>query len=243
MTTETTTAERPAATLYVDARLFAAVALFRAKDDIRYYLQAVHVQPSPLGTGVLISATDGKQLATAFDVHGEADKEVLINVSPAFIAAARKVGAGGQVRLIDGKAYVFDEHGLETFIQAGSPLMEGKFPQFARILPGSHEAWQPGMQEPVNPQLLARICQAAKVLSRKRATPLVHRSYGSHRPVITSIEGTPELIVGTMGMRLDSDTPVISTALQGVIDHAKATLSNEPALDGVFGDADSGAEG
>lgn len=62
----------------VSARLLRAAMTFAAKNDVRYYLNGVLVEPSPDGQGVRLVATDGHRLAVLFDADGSADAPAII---------------------------------------------------------------------------------------------------------------------------------------------------------------------
>lgn len=62
----------------VSARLLRAAMTFAAKNDVRYYLNGVFVEPSPDGHGVRLVATDGHRLAVLFDADGSADAPAII---------------------------------------------------------------------------------------------------------------------------------------------------------------------
>lgn len=247
----TDTPQAPQATTQVSALLFAACAMFRATKDIRYYLGGVHIQPNPLGDGAILCATDGHQLVAAFDLDGHTDKAFIVSCSDGLLAAARKAGkAGGTVRVVEGKVCVYDEHGAALFIQPGRPDIEGKFPEFARILPASHELGEAGMHEPMAPALLSRIGAAAKLLKPGKATGAVcHWSYGAHRPMLTRIESVPEFVIATMCMRGAGVDAAMPAGLRGPVDHLKHTASQHAAagdlaalVDAATGDADAVAE-
>lgn len=228
----TKTPTPPAATTQVCARLFAACAMFRATKDIRYYLGCVYVRPNPLGHGVLLCATDGLQMLVAFDEAGHTDKDFIFHCSAGLVAAARKA-ISGTVRVSEGLTRVHDEHGGELFIQPGRPDIEGKFPDFSRILPASHELGEPDLLEPIAANLQQRIAAAAAFLKTKKgAGAISHWSYGSHRPVLSRIDAAPELVIATMGMRDVAADAAMPAGLRGPVDYLKqlaATVAAQPA--------------
>ena len=55
--------------LNINAGLFYAASLFTSKEDARYYLQGVFVEPHPI-EGITLTATDGVRLACIYDRSG-----------------------------------------------------------------------------------------------------------------------------------------------------------------------------
>ncbi len=216
-----TSSTATAGTLRVSARLFAACALFKATKDIRYYLTGIFVQPNPLGPGAIVCATDGHQIAVAFDADGEADSPTLLACGPSLAAAARKAAKqDSTVRLEGGKVYVMDEHGAELFIQPAPATIDGQFPNVARVLPGSTDQAEPGLNQPLNPLFIARIAAANKLLNRSKfASAASHWSFGNHRAVITRLGCAPEIVIGTMPMRDSAVDHFLPAGLRGPVDH------------------------
>lgn len=61
----------------VNARLFAAAAICIGKDETRYYLQGVRIEPHH-DKGALLIATDGHRLIVIHDVEGECTKAATV---------------------------------------------------------------------------------------------------------------------------------------------------------------------
>ena len=73
-TSETTAMEYLAR---VNPKYFAAMALFMAKQDVRYYLNGISVEPHPDG-GAIIVATDGHRLAVIHDPDGWCTQQIIV---------------------------------------------------------------------------------------------------------------------------------------------------------------------
>jgi DNA polymerase-3 subunit beta len=61
----------------VNPKYFAAMALFMAKQDVRYYLNGISVEPHPDG-GAIIVATDGHRLAVIHDPDGWCTQQIIV---------------------------------------------------------------------------------------------------------------------------------------------------------------------
>jgi len=119
---------------------------FMAKQDIRYYLNGIRVEPSEKG-GVYLVATNGHIMLVIHDLtgtfEGDAKSYASIRLTPWFISACKSRDVKSYVLRahLDGKRlYIGPEsgehhHTLETFVQGGSPFIEGNFPNWRRLLP------------------------------------------------------------------------------------------------------------
>lgn len=191
----------------VNARLFAAVAMFMATRDIRYYLNGVYVEAGPVN-GAVMCATDGHQMALAYDPEGVAPKDGhILPVHRQAVAAARSRKAG-RVAIVGDRLRVFDTMLTELFIQPGVPLVEGKFPQWDRVVPTSANLL-PQASGTWNSDLLGRIAAAAKFMARKHGLGVTHWQE-SPKPgevandrgaMLTRFDVEPNFVVLTMSMR------------------------------------------
>ena len=85
-------------TLSIDARAIPPLALFTAKNDIRYFLEGVCVFPHP-ERGVYVVATNGHCLAMWHDANGTTDKQRIIRVTKGLVDAAKNGRRLGDRRL------------------------------------------------------------------------------------------------------------------------------------------------
>ena len=73
----------------VNPKYFAAITLFMAKQDVRYYLNGVSVEPHPDG-GVLLVATDGHRIGVLHDPDGWCESKFIVgNISKALLLACK----------------------------------------------------------------------------------------------------------------------------------------------------------
>lgn len=153
--------------LNINARLFAAIAVFKAEHDIRYYLNGVYVEPLPEG-GVVIVATNGHALGMWRDASGEAERCAILRCGKPLQAACAKLD---RLRLVirDERLAVIDpgQGGIETYIQHRDGVdkknnweVEGKFPDWSRVLPADPVI---GLQNAIQPEYLSMAAQALSI--------------------------------------------------------------------------------
>ncbi|WP_443698731.1 DNA polymerase III subunit beta family protein [Pseudomonas sp.] len=140
----------------VNPKYFAAMALFMAKQDVRYYLNGISVEPHPDG-GAIIVATDGHRLAVIHDPDGWCSKQFIVGgiKSPLLTAckqrarllpcegpAALWIGTHGCVvaRLPAMEAGQKAEHQEPTDLfgelclyACKTSIVDGKFPDWRRV--------------------------------------------------------------------------------------------------------------
>lgn len=116
-----------------------------AKDDIRYYLKGMYFEKAPQG-GIYIVATDGHMMTVIHDAKGDiagADNCIL-KITPAMVAACKAVGSSHampSMMIAHGKRlsvacdFGQEQTSGETYVQAGDGIIEGKFPDYRRVIP------------------------------------------------------------------------------------------------------------
>src|SRR5690606_12660465 len=73
----------------VNPKYFAAIELYAAKNDIRYYLNGVRIEPHPQ-QGAVIVATNGYRLAAIHDPDGWCEEPIIVGDIPRSLVAACK---------------------------------------------------------------------------------------------------------------------------------------------------------
>ncbi|MBN49948.1 MAG: hypothetical protein CMN85_10435 [Spongiibacteraceae bacterium] len=73
----------------IQARHLAAAMVIAAKDDIRYYLNGVCIEPAPDG-GILLVSTDGHRLLVIHDPDGFASEQFILPRNPDLIRVCNK---------------------------------------------------------------------------------------------------------------------------------------------------------
>ena len=137
------------------------VACFAAKDDIRYYLNSVRVEASPVQTR--FTATDGccaGMLRTAQENEG-IDGAITILIPIDIVKAAKKAKNNCDALVIetaDGKSGTLAVVGG---VSINWTAVDGTFPTMARVIP----AQASGEPAQFNPELIAKFAQAQKIAS------------------------------------------------------------------------------
>lgn len=123
-----------------------AVAPFVADREVRYYLNGIAVEPDEEGGAILI-ATNGHILAAIRSPHARASSIAIIDW-PKNLAAAARANIKGRpnLRLIveepGGYAKLADTR--DAHVQVGKALIEGKYPEWRKIIPKELTAGLPG---------------------------------------------------------------------------------------------------
>lgn len=148
------------------AQFLKPLAKIMAKNDVRYYLNGIHIQSNPVGEGVIISATDGHRLLSILDKRGYTNGEWICEVSPSLVAASTKAAKHKDTRISSHDAMVtFKGNGTYVYgglhepeksqlgeMQRGLFLseflkpIEGNYPKFGRIFTKN--------EQPLDPKLL-----------------------------------------------------------------------------------------
>jgi len=147
--------------LTINSRLVAAVAQFRAKQDIRYYLCGVYVEPIPTG-GALIVATNGHALGLWRDKTATVERAAILRTDPELVAACANKDAK-ILQIIDDRLTVVDKKGFELFVQPKREKweLEGTYPNWRRVIPETGEELK--LFDALNPNLVSTVEQALKI--------------------------------------------------------------------------------
>lgn len=192
------------------ARIFPFVAV----GDIRYYLNGIHVARAP--EGVFLVATNGHAIAVIHDRAGSINgaENVTVRVTRQLLAAAgaaqRKSNRSFGYRvLVKGQRLMLavdtgsDVSDLELYVQPGKCVVEGKFPQWHKVLPDWPKLQRGALAGPhaVNPRYLAYF---ERIAHEKHPGILFWHEPGDGR-VIVQLEAVPEMVAVIMPMRGSPD--------------------------------------
>jgi len=132
MTEVNTTEEQ----LSIPAKDLMAVLPFRARQDIRYYLDGISIEPVETG-GCMIVATDGHLLGAIHSPNARASSKCIIRITKEMDKAIRELPGRNEVRtvsLISGRLTLLDNE--EVCVQPGQPFIDyDKYPDWRKILP------------------------------------------------------------------------------------------------------------
>ncbi|HBO9211544.1 TPA: hypothetical protein L5D58_006534, partial [Pseudomonas aeruginosa] len=107
------------------AHYLAAVSLFMAHNDVRYYLNGISIEPASQG-GVLLIATNGHHIGVMHDPDGWASNKIIISPSKALVAGLKKRNAG--------TAFIYERAGVISDSDWPAP---DDVKQFAPFDPGT----------------------------------------------------------------------------------------------------------
>lgn len=127
----------------LNADMFMAALLCASRDETRYYLAGVHVEPCPEG-GVLMVTTDGHRLAVFHDEDGVAPRHGIFSTKSK-IARTPAKAAGPHRIAFDADDKKGGEHSAIIY-DLGAPVdvalvteIDGTFPEWRRIYPNGPE--------------------------------------------------------------------------------------------------------
>ncbi|GEM_PF-1349106 len=162
----------------VNPKYFAAIELYAAKNDVRYYLNGVRIEPHPQ-LGAVIVATNGHRLAAIHDPDGWCEEPIIVGDIPRSLVAACKAKgneltftAPKQLWVSKTSAVVMGCDDTEPPQDPFNPmalhatritLIDAKYPDWRRVAP-TKRANTPGRFPSMNPKYLAELHEAASIL-------------------------------------------------------------------------------
>ena len=194
------------------AELVAKVAPFRAQNDIRYYLNGIHVEAASDRPGVYIVACDGRRMMVAYDssgmIEGDDGHGVIIKAPDAFVRACRaKPGKGVQldvlitgrrVSVAPGWGGMFGN--AEVYVAPGTPFIDGKFADWRRVIP-DFDKLKPGTVNCVQARYLADYAKVSPTRDKWGAGAVRFWQEASDAPIVVEMPAHPELVGILMPMR------------------------------------------
>lgn len=124
-------------TCKVSADLFRRAAICASKEQTRYYLVGVQVEPCSEG-GVLLIATDGARMVCLRDPDGSASGNAIISTDPDLLKAAAGKHAM-QVLVENNRARVETANDCPLWQGVANALVDGHFPEWRRVVPKATE--------------------------------------------------------------------------------------------------------
>lgn len=202
--------------------LLRAAILFAAKDDVRFFINAVCIDPDPAAGRVRIAATDKNMMFVATAparLYGKTAPVLLsaasLKPAPSAFRAAdiRRAGAlvieparrSARLALTEGEANP-DAVRENEIVSALAPMVDTRYVDYRRALPIPGAIQQATPPAAVNPKLLGTICKAAELLDdRPKVASHVHVRFfaaDEHGPQCAAISS--DAIAAVMPMRADS---------------------------------------
>jgi len=191
--------------IIINTAIFAAIALFRGIEDIRYYLNGLYLETGAHGARLV--GCDGHQLAVA-KLDGEyPDASIIL---PGSLVASVKSKAKGpqqvmlefaegsqQFKKVDNVAGVFVPRDITLTMgemTSTAKELDGKFPDYRRVVPSEVD----GATAQYDPRLINRIDKACSTLGHKSFTGIAYNGDKSALSVIDE-----NFVVVTMPFRAE----------------------------------------
>lgn len=197
----------------LDARLVAAIGKFRAKNDLRFYLEGVYVKPCHLG-GVIIAGTDGRKMGVWHDKSGHVDRPAILRTGTRLLAAC--AGRGKlRLTLVDKRLTVSGSKGVaESFVQSRQGTkdndweIEATYPNIYKVLPNLSGA--PTLHGAFNPKLLSHATEALATGSSERHVHVrLMQAPGDGGAIYVVSPGVPEFACVIMPVHGDPVSPAL----------------------------------
>jgi len=216
-----------------DASLVPLLAPFAAECDIRYYLNGLGIEAAGDRPGLYLIATDGYRMMVAYDADGTIEGDdglgVIIKKPPGLVSACRaktKAGIAPYMVVQGGRlsvGYDKDHAGKETelYVGPGLPFIDGKFPDWRRVLP-DFATLKPGFSGPVNAHLLASFSGLAPKKALWGFSAMRTWQAERNKQIVIQFQAHPNLVGILMPMRdgFASDGNAID-AMQQVVNTAR----------------------
>lgn len=189
----------------VNAKLFEIAHRFVSKEDTRYYLNGVFIEP--VEKGVALVATDGHRMFIAWDEEGSASEPVILQANKALLSDCAK----GE-RAVEQGYSPETGHAVQVSHRDGhssthiAPFIDGTFPDWRRLVNGVPT--QIGA-EPVafNSRYLADFAKAARDAAKAvglngSAHALSITGYGEDTPAVVNFDAAVSAFGIIMPMRV-----------------------------------------
>ena len=201
----------------VNAALFAAVRTAMSKEETRYYLRGVFVEPHPYG-GVLLVATDGHRLGIAHDPEGSIDcNPVAFNVDINDRHMRNTLKKSNQRLCVTDAVAELTLDG--TVMATGMvSLPGGEYPEYHRVLPkmlGTATEFKHGW----NGVYISAISDAYSMVAPRKSTPIAFRGDGVGNPTWIISPSVRDLAFVLMPMRLGAYDDVSLGWISAFMDH------------------------
>jgi len=186
----------------VSARAIAALLPFASKDETRYYLNGIKIEPARADFGgVLLIATDGHKLAVVHDLLGQTDGEHIVSIpsglSRLLGRSATRTALKTRAHFIGNAVHLVDEDFPDTLdateptehhlFTGYGPDIEGDYPAWRKVFDFARERRHAGLPVTLNAVNISDFINAANVLKEVRNGPAPFSVYS---PEI----GAPSLI-------------------------------------------------
>jgi len=209
----------------VDANLFRLVYATVSRDDTRYYLNGVSIEPHPEQGAIMVS-TDGHRMLIAHDEDGHCEEKIIVKLpNYALPLCKHKTMFGSSRRLeIDheekGQAKIVlvkpsrEEGGApeyEDLISCYNVLISGSFPDWRRVVPDLSQDTNSSIAAGFNTKYLKEFGQIGVDIAKTlgcTASFIMHKRSGLE-PAIIRWLGASNIFAILMATRIDERDGVL----------------------------------
>lgn len=192
------------------AKYLPILALFVAKQDVRYYICGFQIEPAPQSVGgVFLTATDGHTAVMIHDPEGSATEKAIVPIPKELLPkvkndkADKMLGTERFIDLTESEMWITSGSDRKKRIGVAVDLIDGVFPNFSRILP-DYSKLGPVDFVTVNPEYLARVQKGIGMLPASKRYPCVtFRAQSNDRSIygFTSNGDNDQIVFIIMPMR------------------------------------------
>lgn len=118
----------------ITAKYLPLLEAFRAKNDVRYYLNGFLIEPHERG-GVYLVATTGSMMVVIHDEEGHADGQMLVQPASTIARDSKKADTAHFDGITCELRIKKDEGESEFLASAPAPLIDAKYPDWRTIPP------------------------------------------------------------------------------------------------------------
>lgn len=228
MTTSTKKNEAPEPIIQVSAERFLIASQFKAKNDIRYYLESVLIEKHPK-KGAIIVGTDGHRMAVVYDpdaIYKDSEPRRIVKLNADGLKYCKPTSGALSTHVCiyeNERAMVMLGGGMELFVQPGKCFVEGVFPDYLKAVPDPATLVH-GVGQAFNPKLMDAIIKSADLPS--------FRMRGGFGCITTFIRDTDENGCGLMVIKhsnIDNAMFIVMPMRYDTVD-AKAAFAFLPPL-------------
>jgi len=193
----------------VNADLFRAAHTIVSRNETRYYLKGVCIQPAKAGMpGVTLTATDGHRLISVYDREGSADGDYIVGLTPAQLRDLKSGRGETHPRRIisttpDAPLTVArnDDEAHVYALLLDWQIKDATFPDWRRVLPSKLGA--PTVLQAFNLAYLASFDEAARIITGQRAVGSSIYSPDNGSPAVIRFDGVDHAVGVVMPHRTD----------------------------------------
>ena len=174
----------------ISAKYLPLLGAFRANDDdVRVYLQCLHIEPHE-DAGAYLVATDGHRMVVVHDEEAQVDGSMLINPAKLIIRESKHA----KLADFDGLNCDLQDEEEKFLMSAPAPRSEASYPDWRLIMPEGDISTEPGS---IDPGLLAAISKAPFGDNSKNACIYIRQD----KPCVVRFPSLPEIFVLIMPQR------------------------------------------